>query len=1177
MIINRRYEIIEKLGEGRSQVFIVKDIYYQNQHFAMKIISNQSMPTEIQSFKDEYYKLKSMEHPGIIQPYFNGDIRNIIGDNYYNIEIGDLFYTMEFVVGKNLSEVSYETIIKYFDKIVADISCVLFYLHQSNLIYFDLKPENILFCEEADTKIKFIDFGFLDECNYQPIGNIKGSPKLISPEILSQSSVDFRTDIYSFGILIYWMLFQKYPFDSEDELEIYKLHISGIIDFPSELNYNQKYVSVIDKCTKKNPAERFENTLQLLSEINIPTTENQQMSFVNVYKYISRDSVASKLNEFIVDREKFVAYVKGEKSSGKSRLIENIKRKTNNSVVIDFNSNLNVVELWKRVIVELLLIDSINNETRNSLLNYFENHFNKDEKIDEVIFTIFSKLSAESEFVFLIDNFDLCDEFSHSIIKKLFEILSINKQKSVASLTNIFDAEVSGLPIIEIPPLNEFEVEKFIDQTFYRYYPKSELTELVNRFSNKNNGEINSFIRELLALGIINYTNNRPDIKITSENEALITRRLENYLYDKITLLNSDDLEVIKLISAFDNISDSLISKILCFDSNKTALTLNKLESLNILYSRSKLLSIKFIADSYRNFFYQQVTDFKSFHKNISDKILDNENVNLKEKLFHLEKGGEFEAAINLIMDEIKILQTFSAFSSIVNYLKKIISYPIDNQEKSRFKLQLLEMLIELKNFTEANELLSELVKLEFNSADKNNLAYLTGLVHFGIGNISDALKTFEKILVDNPMDAYRIKIEIANICLDLVEHKKLFAICEELISDSETPLGIVGRAYNLMALAKISESNSYHEAAELIKKSIRIYENMNDKNKIAGAELNLGNILNILGDSKTAFEHWEKSQTLNQSIGNFTSEANALQNLGVYYFNSFECEKALEKYLRAGQIFEAKGDKLGIAITYYNLAESYLFNLEYFSAQQYIGKAISTYESISNEEGKLSSYLLLFIFEKKISNYDKIEKVLGMYNLQDDISSFSAGKKYLNFLNAILLKNEIEPNYIEALMMSILNSDNNYFFYEFVLDLTDFSDANLLHKIVIPFLENEERLRTKVFYKALILYLKGKTAENFAKEYPLPAIKYYMDSYEILKNLSLSELTVKVIYEIAKFFTQSGNYWKGRDFYKYLQSIISYIFQQSNNEQFLSKIESLEYIKPIRRFLATYRKEFLE
>lgn len=157
---------------------------------------------------------------------------------------------------------------KKLNLIIKQICSVLYYLHQTNYIYYDLKAENILVSEtNGNPVIKIIDLGLARYTMSEYEKEIQGTAFYIAPELKNEQH-NYRVDFYSLGILLYRIVYGSFPFVGENEIEIYKAHIEEDFELgPS--NYSDSLIKVISKLIKKNPEERYENALQILLDLEI--------------------------------------------------------------------------------------------------------------------------------------------------------------------------------------------------------------------------------------------------------------------------------------------------------------------------------------------------------------------------------------------------------------------------------------------------------------------------------------------------------------------------------------------------------------------------------------------------------------------------------------------------------------------------------------------------------------------------------------------------------------------------------------------------------------------------------------------------------------------------------------------------------------------------------------------
>ena len=168
---------------------------------------------------------------------------------------------MEKINGDTLSNLLDKRFIKNKDKIIIirNIYNILFFLHNCNpsIIYRDLKPDNIMIYDS--NKVKLLDFGlskFMPEDNNYKLSGDTGTLRYMAPEVYLKIKYSLKVDIYSFGLVIYYIYKNEKPFLDYDKKTLdnyfkqkveYKLNIknkkikeliSGCINFDINQRYN---------------------------------------------------------------------------------------------------------------------------------------------------------------------------------------------------------------------------------------------------------------------------------------------------------------------------------------------------------------------------------------------------------------------------------------------------------------------------------------------------------------------------------------------------------------------------------------------------------------------------------------------------------------------------------------------------------------------------------------------------------------------------------------------------------------------------------------------------------------------------------------------------------------------------------------------------------------------------
>ncbi len=262
-----RYELIKKIGSGgMGNVYQARDNRL-DRIVAVKILKSEFNNDEnfVRKFRRESLAEASISHPNIVSIYDVG-VDEIDGGKFYYI-------VMEYVDGPTLKEfikehgpLSEKQAVNY----TIQIAEALKVAHKNNIVHRDIKSQNIMIT--SDNRVKVTDFGIARMAGNTTMtvtNAVMGSVHYFSPEQARGQKVDYRSDIYSMGVVLYEMLTGEVPFDSENPVSVALMHVQNPMPRPSELNpvVSPQLDQIVLKMTSKKPQDRFNNVDDIITSL----------------------------------------------------------------------------------------------------------------------------------------------------------------------------------------------------------------------------------------------------------------------------------------------------------------------------------------------------------------------------------------------------------------------------------------------------------------------------------------------------------------------------------------------------------------------------------------------------------------------------------------------------------------------------------------------------------------------------------------------------------------------------------------------------------------------------------------------------------------------------------------------------------------------------------------------
>ena len=250
------YDMLDDIGEGKFGVVKLGVHKNTKEKVAIKIIKKESMNvTDIELVKGEIDIMKLCRHPNVVR----------LLDHFENADY--IFIIMEHLTGGDLEE--------YLNKIhfrlnetraailMYQLASGIKYLHDYGILHRDLKPENIMLSDNTEKGIiKVMDFGLSKIMGpEEKVADGFGTLSFVAPEVLIRKPYNKQIDIWSLGVILYYMLSSTLPFDDENDNEevIAKMTVFKEVEFPQEkwAKRSKEVIDLIRLCLIKDPDKRL--------------------------------------------------------------------------------------------------------------------------------------------------------------------------------------------------------------------------------------------------------------------------------------------------------------------------------------------------------------------------------------------------------------------------------------------------------------------------------------------------------------------------------------------------------------------------------------------------------------------------------------------------------------------------------------------------------------------------------------------------------------------------------------------------------------------------------------------------------------------------------------------------------------------------------------------------------
>ncbi len=277
--LNQRFEVTDTIAQGGMGTVFKATDRATGKIVAIKVlhVDLTKDAVALKRFEMEADAAKELNHPNLVAVFDHGTVSS-----------GAPYIVMDFLEGQNLSDMIQEQGMLEPAKaleIFVQVADGLLHAHEKGIVHRDIKPSNVILTKVGDHYLaRLVDFGIAtalpsmgrETRDLTQTGDVFGSPHYMSPEQCLGFMTDQRSDIYSFGCLMYETLTGSPPFGGSNPIQLVVKHIN---DEPPHFSRELKTGKLINKlesitfhCMEKEQSYRFQSVKDLLCDLELVKT-----------------------------------------------------------------------------------------------------------------------------------------------------------------------------------------------------------------------------------------------------------------------------------------------------------------------------------------------------------------------------------------------------------------------------------------------------------------------------------------------------------------------------------------------------------------------------------------------------------------------------------------------------------------------------------------------------------------------------------------------------------------------------------------------------------------------------------------------------------------------------------------------------------------------------------------
>src|SRR5262245_21331452 len=272
-----RYEILSTLGKGGMGVVYKAHDRQLDDEVALKVLRPDVVkddPTLLDRFKQEIKLARKITHRCVLRTHDFGEAN------------GTPYISMEYLEGLTLKDLlrSKGALPTGVGLRIAKQMCQgLDAAHRQGVVHRDIKPQNMLILPETG-ELKIMDFGIARAAQVKPgesglttAGTVMGTPDYMPPEQAQGSPADFRSDIYSLGVVLFEVFTGRLPFGGDTAMKVVMAHIQQPAPAPRSINPRmpEALEAIIVRCLAKNPDQRASRVADVLKDLTAVSSQTE--------------------------------------------------------------------------------------------------------------------------------------------------------------------------------------------------------------------------------------------------------------------------------------------------------------------------------------------------------------------------------------------------------------------------------------------------------------------------------------------------------------------------------------------------------------------------------------------------------------------------------------------------------------------------------------------------------------------------------------------------------------------------------------------------------------------------------------------------------------------------------------------------------------------------------------